>query len=254
MMTGGTPTEYLMTFFGGGSQDQHYLLLWSPISNFGARKVINTLASTINGVATNIPLNFKLHAATIDRSGRYVFLHPTAVDLAAPRYAPQAYVWDTSTDIITPITSGGMDGGPNALPGGHGAAGFGVSVNHDCCTSSAWDGAQWQFRSLATPLITRDLINPILTPKEVYLSDHATWANAQLPLLPAETSRFIVCATRPRTPRPARVRDDEIIAIQTDVPSRDDRVAFRASPEQHRQRQQPGQSVLLVRAATQRVA
>ncbi len=84
MMTGGTPTEYLMTFFGGGSQDQHYLLLWSPIGNLGARKVINTLASTINGVATNIPLNFKLHAATIDRSGRYVFLHPTAVDLAAP--------------------------------------------------------------------------------------------------------------------------------------------------------------------------
>ena len=218
MDTGGTPTEYLMTFFGGGSQDQHYLLLWSPIGNLGARKVINTLASTINGVATNIPLNFKLHAATIDRSGRYVFLHPTAVDLAAPRYASQAYIWDTSTDVITAITSGGADGGPAALPGGHGAPGFGVSVNHDCCTSSSWDGAQWQFRSLATPLITRDLINPILTPKEVYLSDHATWGNAQpnvlVPII-AATYRYAAS----QNTAPWRAWDDEIIAIQTDAPS-----------------------------------
>jgi hypothetical protein len=218
MMTGGTPTEYLMTFFGGGSQDQHYLLLWSPIGNFGARKVINTLASTINGVPTNVPLNFKLHAATIDRSGRFVFLHPTAVDLVAPRYAPQAYIWDTSTDIITPITSGGLDGGPNALPGGHGAPGFGVGVNHDCCTSSAWDGAQWQFRSLATPLITRDMINPILTPKEVYLSDHATWANAQPDVLvPIIAATYRYAASQ--NTAPWRAWDDEIIAIQTDAPS-----------------------------------
>jgi regulation of enolase protein 1 (concanavalin A-like superfamily) len=218
MMTGGTPTEYLMTFFGGGSQDQHYLLLWSPIGNFGARKVINTLTSTINGVATNIPLNFKLHAATIDRSGRYVFLHPTAVDLAAPRYASQAYIWDTSTDVITAITSGGADGGTAALPGGHGAPGFGVGVNHDCCTSSAWDGAQWQFRSLATPLSPHDMINPILTPKEVYLSDHATWANAQPNVLtPIIVATYRYAASQ--NTAPWRAWDDEIIAIQTDAPS-----------------------------------
>jgi hypothetical protein len=215
LMTGGTPTEYLMTFFGGGSQDQHYLLLWSPFGNLGARKVINTLASTINGVATNIPLNFKLHAATIDRSGRYVFLHPTAVDLAAPRYASQAYIWDTSTDVITAITSGGNDGGPDALPGGHGAPGFGVDVNHDCCTSSAWDGAQWQFRSLATPLVTRDMINPILTPKEVYLSDHDTWANAQPDVLVPIISATYRYAASQNT-APWRAWDDEIIAIETD--------------------------------------
>jgi hypothetical protein len=218
MMTGGTPTEYLMTFFGGGSQDQHYLLLWSPIGNLGARKVINTLTSTINGVPTNVTLNFRLHAATIDRSGRYVFLHPTAVDLVAPRYAPQAYIWDTTTDVITPITAGGNDGGPNALPGGHGAPGFGVGVNHDCCTSSAWDGAQWQFRSLATPLVTHDMINPLLTPKEVYLSDHMTWANAQPnSLVPIISATYRYAASQ--NTAPWRAWDDEIIAIQTDVPS-----------------------------------
>jgi hypothetical protein len=217
-MTGGTPTEYLMTFFGGGSQDQHHYLLWSPIGNFGAKKVVDTLTSTINGVPTNIPLNFRLHAATIDRSGRYVFLHPTSVDLAAPRYASQAYIWDTSTDIITAVTSGGNDGGTNALPGGHGAPGFGYSVNHDCCTSSTWDGAQWQFRSLAAPLATQDMISPVLTPKEVYLSDHATWANAQpnilVPII-AATYRYAYSVNT----APWRAWDDEIIAIATDAPS-----------------------------------
>jgi hypothetical protein len=156
-----------MTFFGGGSQDQHYLLLWSPIGNLGARKVINTLASTINGVPTNIPLNFKLHAATIDRSGRYVFLYPTAVDVAAPRYAPQAYIWDTSTESSRRLRA--------AAPmvrwqpaGSHGAPGFRSRREPRLLHwSSAWDGAQWQFRSLGTPLIDADVINPILTPKEV---------------------------------------------------------------------------------------
>jgi hypothetical protein len=208
LMTGGTPTEYLMTFFGGQSQDQHYLLLWSPIGNFGARKIVDTMASTINGVPTTTPLNFKLHAATIDRSGRYVFLHPTAVDLAAPRLAAQTYIWDTSTDIITAIPTA-------SLPAGHGAPGFGVGVNHDCCTSSAWDGAQWQFRSLAAPLTTQDMINPILTPKEVYLSDHATWSNAQpnilVPIIVA-TYRF----AESQSTAPWRAWDDEIIAIETD--------------------------------------
>ncbi len=138
---------------------------------------------------------------------------PTAVDLAAPRYASQVYVWDTTTDVITPITAGGNDGGPNALPGGHGAAGFGVCVNQDCCTSSTWDAAQWQFRSLATPLVTHDLITPVLTPKEVYLSDHTTWANAQpnslVPVI-AATYRYGLQNTAPW-----RAWDDEIIAIQT---------------------------------------
>jgi hypothetical protein len=218
LMTGGTPIEYLMTFFGGGSQDQHHYLLWSPIGNFGARKVVDTLASTINGVPTNIPLNFRLHAATIDRSGRFVLLYPSLVDLQAPRYASQAYVWDTATDIITAITAGGNDGGPNALPGGHAAAGFGYSVNHDCCTSSIWDGAQWQLRSLASPLTNTDMISPVLAPKEVYLSDHLSWANAQPNLLVpiiVGTYRYAPSANT----APWRAWDDEVVAIQTDSPS-----------------------------------
>jgi len=88
-------------------------------------------------------------------------------------------------------------------------------VNHDCCTSSAWDGAQWQFRSLATPLVTRDMINPILTPKEVYLSDHATWANAQPDVLvPIISATYRYAASQNTTPW--RAWDDEIIAIETD--------------------------------------
>src|SRR5205807_2218927 len=84
----------------------------------------------------------------------------TLVDLAAPRNASQVYLWDTTTDAITAITSA-------MLPGGHDASGYGVWVNQDCCTSTTWDAAQWQFRSLSAPQTTKDLINPVLTPQEI---------------------------------------------------------------------------------------
>jgi hypothetical protein len=55
------------------------------------------------------------------------------------------------------------------LPGGNDSSAKGVWVNQDCCTNTSWDAAQWQFRSLATPQATQDLIDPVLTPKEIYL-------------------------------------------------------------------------------------
>ena len=89
VMSGGTPSEALLTFFGGAAQDLHYYALWAPVANMAGRKILNTMASTINGVATSVVLNFHLHSAQIDRSGRYVVLYPTAVDLNAPRFAPK---------------------------------------------------------------------------------------------------------------------------------------------------------------------
>jgi hypothetical protein len=213
LMTAGAPTENLMVIFGGAGQDLHHYALWSPLNNFGAKKLVDTLASTINGVPTNITLNFKLHAATIDRSGRYIYLHPTGVDLAAPRYASPAYIWDTTTDLIVALTTGGVDGGTNTLSGGHGAAGWGYDVNHDCCTYSSWDAAQWQIRSLSSPLVTADMISPVLTPQEIYLSDHDTWMNSSAanPLVPiiSATFRYYINMV------PWRAWDDEIIAIET---------------------------------------
>ena len=191
--------------FGGGEQDDHYLLMWSPIDNFGARKLLNSVASTINGVRTNVTLNFRLHSASIDKGGRYVMLSPRVEDLGPPRSAEQMYVWDTATDIITPITEA-------MRSGGHGILGFGVWINQDCCTATTWDGMQWQIRSLNDPFRTSDLVNPLLQPKEVFISDHTTWNNARPDaLVPVISSTFRYGDNT----APWRAWDDEVIALDT---------------------------------------
>jgi hypothetical protein len=206
MMTAGSP-ENLMAFFGGQSQDAHFYALFAPLGKPGAAKILNSVTSTINGRSTNVALNFHLHSASIDRSGRYIFLYPTGGDLGAPRDAAQVYLWDTQTDHITPL-------GVSARSGGHDAYGFGYSVNQDCCTSSSWDGTQWQFRYLANPTGTNDLISPVLTPREIYIDDHTSWNNARPDaMVPVISSTFRYYGSNNTTPW--RAWDDEIIAIDT---------------------------------------
>jgi len=203
-------------FFGGPSQDRHFYALWFSTDGSGTRKLLNTLTSTLNGVPTNVPLNFRLHSASIDRSGRFVFLYPTTVDLAAPRHASQVYVWDTDVDTFTALTSGGADGSPATHSAGHDAPGYGYSVNHDCCVSTSWDAGQWEMRRLDAPLVAWDLVSPVLTPQEIYLSDHPTWNNAR----PDALVPFIDGTFRyGNNPAPWRAWDDEIIGVQTDVPN-----------------------------------
>ncbi len=203
--TGGVPDEKLLTFFGGGGQDAHYYALLRPLAGSGGSKLLNTVASTINGAATGTALNFHIHAMQIDKSGRYVFIYPSGADLGAPRFAAQVYLWDTATDAITPLTQ-------DMHPAGHDAAGFGVWINQDCCTSSSWDAAQWQFRSLAAPAQTSDLIAPALTPQEIYMADHTTWNNAQPDrLVPVVSSTY----RYGNNAAPWRAWDDEIVAIDT---------------------------------------
>jgi hypothetical protein len=206
VMTGGVPSETLMTFFGGGGQDAHFYVLLKPLAG-GPSKLMNTVASTINGVPTSTTLNFRIHATQIDKSGRYVFIYPRYADLVAPRSASQVYLWDTVTDNITALTG-------DIHAAGHDAAGFGVWINQDCCTSSAWDAGQWQYRSLADPFNPRDVINPVLPTKEIYLADHTTWNNAQ-----PDRSVPVISGTYRFGDNTAawRAWDDEIIGI--DVPS-----------------------------------
>jgi len=202
--TGGVPNETLLTFFGGGGQDAHYYALLQPLAG-GPSKLLNTMASTINGAPTSTLLNFHIHAMQIDKSGRYVFIYPTGPELSAPRNASQVYLWDTTTDAITALTA-------SMHPFGHDAAGFGVWINEDCCTSSSWDAAQWQFRWLASPTQTTDLISPIITPQEIYMADHTTWSNAQPDrLVPVISSTY----RYGNNTAPWRAWDDEIIAIDT---------------------------------------
>ena len=203
----GGPTERLEAFFGGTSQDHHHYVVVFDRGNPLSRQVLDTLASTVNGAPTPIPLNFSLHHVMIDRSGRYVMLYTTAADQTAPRSAAQEYLWDLQTGTITEL-------GGAAHPYGHDAFGYGVLANQDCCTTTSYDAAQWQFRSLAAPLATRDLIATVLAPKETYLADHTTWNSAR-----PDNSMPVVSGLYRYGSNPTawRAWDDEIVAIQTNA-------------------------------------
>lgn len=199
--------ERLMAFFGGTSQDRHYYLV--VFNRDGSnRRLLNTRASTLDGRRTNLTLNFNLHAAALDRSGRYVTLYPTGADRSAPRNAAPNYQWDTATDTFTELPS------IAARSNGHDAYGYGVRVNQDCCSSTTWDAAQWQLRALSVPLVTRDVITPVLNPKEIYLADHPSWHNAP----PDRFVPFITGLYRfGANTTDWRAWDDEIVAVQTDL-------------------------------------
>jgi hypothetical protein len=199
--------EKILTFFGGSMQDQHHYIVVFEKGNPSRRRLLDSTASTIDGVPTAVPLNFKLHHAAIDRSGRYVLLYPASVDLVAPRRAEHVYVWDTQVDLITPIVA-------QANPNGHDAPGYETLVNQDCCTSTTWDAAQWQRRSLSAPLATRDLILPVLLPKHIYMADHPSWHNARPDL---ETPFLSALYRYGGEASPWRAWDDEIVAVQTNV-------------------------------------
>ena len=200
--------EKVSAFFGGIAQGQHHYVVVFERRNPAARRVLDTTASRIDGVPTNIPLNFRLHHAFMDKSGEYVVLYPPSADRQPPRSASPAYIWTLATNQITELPSAA------ARIGGHDAIGYGYLTNQDCCTRSSWDAAQWQFRSLATPFSIADLISPVLSPKEVMLADHPSWAHAQPGLLmPIISSTYRYGLNT----NPWRAWDDEIIAVQTDV-------------------------------------
>ena len=202
------PVERIMAFFGGTSQDRHSYLVVFDRANPASLRLLDTRNSRLDGAPTNIVLNFNLHAAAIDRSGRYVTLYPTGLDRSAPRNADPNYVWDTQTNVFTALPS------IAALSNGHDAYGYGVRVNQDCCTSTTWDAAQWQLRTLASPLATRDLIDPVLLPKELYLSDHPSWHNAAADrMVPYVTATYRYGVNDVEW----RPWDDEIVAVQTDA-------------------------------------
>jgi hypothetical protein len=200
--------ERLSTFFGGSSQGQHRYVVVFERRNPAARRVLDTAASIVDGMPTNIPLNFRLHHVFIDKSGQYVMLYPPLMDQQAPRRASPTYVWNLATNQFTelPLLAARMSG--------HDGIGYGYLTNQDCCTRSTWDAAQWQIRSLAAPFTIADLISPVLLPKEILLADHQSWTHAQDgQLVPIISATYRVGLTAAEW----RAWDDEIIAVQTDV-------------------------------------
>ena len=204
-----TSPEMLCVLFGG-SQDTHYKVAVFQTVQRGAPSavILDSLASTVASKGkpkrTNIPLGVFLHHAWIDQSGRYVVLY-TVNQQPVPYY-----VWDLTTNTITAVTT-------NAT--GHDALGFGQQVNQGCCTTSAWDAAQWQLRSLSTPATTTDLVNPGLTPQEIYLADHTSWNNARAGASVPVLSALYRYYNGTYNTTPWRAWDDEIVAIQTNAGS-----------------------------------
>ena len=200
--------EKVAAFFGGPMQGQHHYVVVFERRNPAARRILDTAASTLNGAPTNIPLNFRLHHAFMDKSGEYVMLYPPTADRQAPRNASPYYVWALATNQITALPLAA------ARVSGHDGIGWGYLTNQDCCETSTWDAAQWQIRPLASPFSMVDLISPVLLPKEIALGDHQSWTHAQqgklVPIISA-TFRYGLNTTA------WRAWDDEIIAIQTDV-------------------------------------
>jgi hypothetical protein len=208
LSTSATAPEKVSVIFGG-EQDSHYKVAVFEVDTPASHPVVlDTLASTITRggttSTTHAALGFFLHHAWIDLSGRYVVLYPT-------RASPAAFVvWDLQTDLITFVTT---------RADGHDALGFERQVNQSCCTTTAYDGAQWQSRALSRPADTRDLIDPVPSPQEIYIADHTSWNNAQpealVPIL-SSTYRYND-GTFNQTPW--RAWDDEIVAVQTGADS-----------------------------------
>jgi hypothetical protein len=202
-----TAPEKVSVMFNAGNQDRHYKVAVFEVNAPSTSLVIlNTLASTVtrNGISTpTTPLGFRLHHAWIDQTGQWVVLAPTA---GVPAHF---VVWNLATDTFTAVTT---------RPFGHDALGYGWQVNQDCCASGAqFDGAQWQLRALATPQTSTDLINPMLSPRQVYIADHTSWNNAQPDRrVPVLSSPYRYYKNTLNT-TPWRPWDDEIIAIQTDA-------------------------------------
>src|SRR5688500_3947815 len=164
-----TSPERVAAIFNG-TQDSHFkVAVFQPSAPASTLTILDTQNSLLNGSPVTMtdgqPLDFYLHHAWIDLSGRYVMLYPANPSTLL------FVVWDLTTNAIRPITTRTF---------GHDALGYGWQVNQDCCASGAqFDGAQWQLRSLGAPQSSVDLIAPQLQPQQTYIADHTSWNNAR---------------------------------------------------------------------------
>jgi hypothetical protein len=194
--------ERLCVIFGATQDSNYKIVVFQPGAPASAAIVLDSMASTItiNGTttATNIPLGVHLHSGYIDQSGRYVLFTPTNAQPVP------IYIWDLTTNTLRTLNADG-----------HNVAGYGVWINKACCATTTWDGVQWEFRSLAAPDTFVDLINPVLTPQELYVDDHTSWNNAQPGTLVPMLSSLYRYYDGTLNTTPWRAWDGEIVAVQT---------------------------------------
>jgi hypothetical protein len=237
MSAGADPSgsEKIMVFGGGTRQDKHMYIAWFDKANPGNRRVVQTKTDTntstvsTNGgtpVDTNILLNFTIHGAQMDKSGRYVMIYPQICDLQSPsqnscstnRMAAQAFLWDTTENTFSELHQNSY------YIAGHDASGYGVHVNQDVY-QTVWDPVQWQLRSYATPANHRDVLvntlSPAINSSQYVQSEHSSWTNstAAKPLVPFLSTlfRYGIYTGDHADPTTWRPYSDEIVGVQTDM-------------------------------------
>lgn len=174
----------LTILFGGTGQDSdHYVFCGAP--------------DAFTLFESHSRLKCNLHAIALDLTGRYVVLGPTVVDINGPNKLAMNVVWDTQTDTLTPMT---------VSAGGHGAIGYGVSVNNP----DDADGMQYLFRNLASPNTPREIISPYPKPPAFQMASHMSWNKKRDDLVTA-TYRYSTGVNSPR-----REWDDEILEVHLD--------------------------------------
>jgi Big-like domain-containing protein len=189
----------LATYFGGPAQDAHfYVVVVDP--DTGAVHLLNTQTGTIDGgLNADIPWNWFIHNARLDKSGRYVVITPAG---GAP---VGLVVWDIVTGHAAQVSPAG---------GGHKVSGYGVLINNDVLPGHTWDTMQWLLRPLDLPNlgVVAELISPVLSPSGSG-DTHLSWNHAQPDtLVPVVISTYRL----PADTTPWRAWDNEIVAVRTD--------------------------------------
>jgi hypothetical protein len=181
--------EKICMVFDGPQQDAFRSVIVFD-KRAGTYHLLNTATSEMDGKPANIHLGFTIHAAGIDKGGRYVFVTP-----GVEGFVP--HVWDTVTGQVAPVES----------YNGHHACGYGYQIGQN----GRWFiRRQLDLDSIESSVV--QLILPLLKP-EWTLDSHPSWNNAQ----PDQLVPFVTATYRmPNDPRPWGALDDEIIAVRTD--------------------------------------
>ena len=241
--------EKVAAFFGGPMQGQHHYVVVFERRNPAARRILDTTASTLNGAPTNIPLNFRLHHAFMDKSGEYVMLYPPSADLQAPRSASPYYVWALATNQITalPLLA--------ARVSGHDGIGLGLSdepgLLHEVDLGR---------RAVADSIACLSVLDRgshlagACCPRKSRSADHQSWTHAQqgklVPIISATYRYGLNTTDMARLGRRDHRRADRRRLRRAGRHG----LAVRPPPQQRGQRRRPDHPFVLVHAARHRLA